>query len=208
MGNKHPLHKVASHIQTRACDWAQTRPEWGLAGNAAFIIAPRAFTQNLDLEGRCFLHSYDYTQDPTGTSLTTILTAPMVVAEWINMQYLFSTLNNAAYGSGSKVTQNITGKIGVMQGNASDLMTGLALQSVYRRDEQRFHQPLRMMTVVLAPKAMLDKIIDQQPMLQKLFGHGWVHLVCIEPNTHMIYRLNRDFTWENSHQNQLESVAA
>ncbi len=183
----------------RSQDWAQVRPEWGLARNAAFIVAPRDITASLNLEGRCFLHSYDYTQDPEGNSLRVILTAPMVVAEWINTQYLFSTLDNVAYGGGSKITKNITGKIGIMQGNASDLMTGLPLQSVYASDAQAYHEPQRLMCVVYAPRTMLDDIIRAQPVLQKLFGNGWVQLACIEPETRKTYFLERDLSWKKTH---------
>ena len=190
--------KSALKTKLRSQDWAQVRPEWGLAGNAAFIVGPRDITASLDLEGRCFLHSYDYTNDPAGTSLTTILTAPMVVAQWINTQYLFSTMNNVAYGGGSKITKNITGKMGIMQGNASDLMTGLPLQSVFSSDTDAYHQTLRLMTVVYAPMDMLDSIIKAQPVLQKLFRNGWVKLACIEPDTQKTYLLNRDFTWKSN----------
>ena len=180
----------------RAQDWAQVRPEWGLARNAAFIVAPRDLSAGVNLEGRCFLHSYDYTQDSEGRALTVILTAPMVVAEWINTQYLFSTLDNVAYGGGSKITKNITGKMGIMQGNASDLMTGLPLQSVHLSDEEAYHEPQRLMAVVYAPRTMLDRIIQAQAVLQKLFGNGWVQLACIEPEDRKTYYLNRDLTWK------------
>ncbi|GAB3772977.1 DUF2309 domain-containing protein [Spirosoma horti] len=182
----------------RSQDWAQVRPEWGLARNAAFVVGPRDLTAALNLEGRSFLHSYDYIQDPTGSSLTTILTAPMVVAEWINTQYLFSTLDNVAFGGGSKITQNITGKIGIMQGNSSDLMTGLPLQSVYASDQLAYHQPQRLMTVVYAPRPLLDAIIQAQPVLQKLFGNGWVQLACIEPEDRQTYLLTRDLLWQQA----------
>ena len=182
----------------RSQDWAQVRPEWGLARNAAFIVAPRGLTASLNLEGRCFLHSYDYSQDPEGNSLTVILTAPMVVAEWINTQYLFSTLDNVAYGGGSKITKNITGKIGIMQGNASDLMTGLPLQSLYSSDTQAYHEPQRLMCVVYAPRTIIENIVQAQPVLQKLFGNGWVQLTCIEPDSRKTYFLGRDLIWQNT----------
>ncbi len=177
-------------------DWAQVRPEWGLARNAAFIIGPRSLTKSIDLDGRCFLHSYDQSQDDDGKSLEAILTAPMVVAHWINSQYLFSTLDNVSYGGGSKVTNNITGKIGVMQGNASDLMTGLSLQSVYSNDVDRYHEPQRLMTVVYASRRRIDRIIDVQPILKKLFGNGWVQIVSIEHESEKPYFLQRDLTWK------------
>ena len=183
----------------RSRDWAQVRPEWGLARNAAFIVGPRDMTSSLDLEGRCFLHSYDYKQDADASALTVILTAPMVVAEWINTQYLFSTLDNTAYGGGSKITKNVTGKIGIMQGNASDLMTGLPLQSVNSTDRIAYHDPQRLMTVVYAPREMIDSVVRSQPVLQKLFGNGWVQLACIEPDSRETFFLSRELTWQNSH---------
>lgn len=180
---------------TRSRDWAQVRPEWGLAKNAAFIVGPRVLTREINLEGRCFLHSYDWKSDDSGKFLTTILTAPMVVAQWINTQYFFSTVDPVSFGAGSKVTQNITGKIGVMQGNASDLMHGLPLQSVYSTDDQPYHEPLRLLTVVYAPKSRIDTIIGSQQVLRKLFGNGWVHLVCVDPTDDQAYLLNRQLTW-------------
>jgi uncharacterized protein YbcC (UPF0753/DUF2309 family) len=182
----------------RSSDWAEVRPEWGLARNAAFIVGPRELTKSVNLEGRCFLHSYDWKTDPAGKFLTTILTAPMVVAQWINSQYLFSTLNNVAYGAGSKVTQNVTGKLGVMQGNASDLMHGLPLQSVYAADGEPYHEPLRLLTVVYAPRSMLDAIIHTQDVLKKLFGNGWVTLACFDPSDNQACLLKRDLWWESA----------
>ncbi|MCB1149573.1 MAG: DUF2309 domain-containing protein [Chlamydiia bacterium] len=182
---KEDLRKASQRLaygNKKANDWSEVRPEWGLANNAAFIVAPRWFTKKSDLEGRAFLHSYDWEKDSDGSSLTAILTAPMVVAQWINAQYFFSTFDNVAFGGGSKVTQNITGKVGVMQGNASDLMHGLPLQSVFNSDGKAFHTPIRLTVVVYAPKNRLDPIIDEHPLLQKLFGNGWVHLICINPN--------------------------
>ncbi|NKB47130.1 MAG: DUF2309 family protein [Legionellales bacterium] len=183
----------------RAQDWAQVRPEWGLAKNAAFIVGPRWLTKNVDLEGRSFLHSYEWKKDGDGTSLTTILTAPMVVAQWINAQYFFSTFDNVAFGGGSKITKNITGKIGIMQGNASDLMHGLPLQSVFKSDNKPYHQPMRLTVIVYAPKSHIDPIIKQHDVLQKLFGNGWVNLICHDPNAKQKFSLQRNLTWGKPH---------
>lgn len=188
--------EAVKETHRRSSDWAEVRPEWGLARNAAFIVGPRNLTRYVNLQGRCFLHSYDWKTDPAGKFLTTILTAPMVVAQWINSQYLFSTLDNVAYGGGSKVTQNVTGKLGVMQGNASDLMHGLPLQSVYAADGEPYHEPLRLLTVVYAPRSILDSIIQTQDVLKKLFGNGWVTLTCINPSDEREYLLTRDLKWQ------------
>lgn len=182
----------------RSHDWAEVRPEWGLARNAAFIVGPRELTRQVDLEGRCFLHSYDPANDREGKFLTTILTAPMVVAQWINNQYLFSTLDNVFYGGGSKITKNITGKIGVMQGNASDLMHGLPLQSVYAADAKPYHEPLRLLTVVYAPRGRVQAIIDTQQVLQKLLYNGWVTLTVIDHESQQTHILQRDGSWKKA----------
>lgn len=179
----------------RSQDWSEVRPEWGLARNAAFIIGPRRLTKALDLEGRCFLHSYDWVKDEQLTSLETILTAPMVVAEWINTQYLFSTLDNVTYGSGSKVTHNVTGKIGIMQGNSSDLMHGLPLQSVNSTDVTNYHQPQRLLTIIYAPRKNVSIIINRQEILKTLFFNAWVNLVVIEPTDNKAYQLQTTGEW-------------
>jgi uncharacterized protein YbcC (UPF0753/DUF2309 family) len=197
-------HAAVRETKRRSMDWAEVRPEWGLARNAAFIVGPRDLTRAVNLEGRCFLHSYDWKKDPTGKFLTTILTAPMVVAQWINSQYLFSTIDNVAYGGGSKITQNVTGKLGVMQGNASDLMHGLPLQSVFAADGEPYHEPLRLLTVVYAPRSILDAIIPTQNVLKKLFGNGWVTIVCIDPSDNHTYLLKRDLSWKKSPSGEIE----
>jgi len=189
--NKNSIHAT----QKRSHDWSEVRPEWGLAKNAAFIIGPRRLTKSIDLQGRCFLHSYEWDQDENGSSLETIMTAPMVVAEWINTQYLFSTLDNVAYGSGSKITHNVTAKIGVMQGNGSDLMHGLPLQSVMMTDEESYHEPQRLLTVIYAPRAKITPIMERQEILKTLFFNGWVKLVAIEPEQNQAYELDRQGQW-------------
>ncbi len=199
LGVKKSPYKSEQHAIRRAQDWAQIRPEWGLARNAAFIAGPRWLTKNVNFDGRTFLHSYDWENDGDVSSLTTILTAPMIVAQWINAQYLFSTLDNVAFGAGSKVTKNIVGKIGIMQGNASDLMHGLPLQSVNRSDQTPYHDPMRLSTFVYAPVGFVQKIIDEQASLQKLFSNEWVHLFCHDPLENKIFKLQKDLTWSKVH---------
>lgn len=175
--------------------WSETRPEWGLAKNASFIVAPRSLTKNINLKGRSFLHSYDWQVDEDNSILNLILNAPMVVAQWINSQYLFSTIDNVAFGSGSKITQNIVGKIGVMQGNSSDLMHGLPLQSVYQNDYENYHQPARLSTLIYAPSEKIDKVIEASPKIQQLIFNQWIMLYCIDPRSSKIYQLQKNFTW-------------
>ncbi|WP_119166066.1 DUF2309 domain-containing protein [Algihabitans albus] len=197
-----------SAVSARATDWAQVRPEWGLARNAAFIVGHRDLTHGLDLEGRSFLHSYDWQSDAEGQALEVILTAPMVVAEWINTQYYFSTVDNVAYGAGSKITHNVVGTFGVMQGNASDLMTGLPAQSVMAADDRGYHEPLRLMTVVEAPLARVEQVVRRNDILKTLFGNGWVALAVLDPETGLLSRRGRNGTWAAAFQTSSERQGA
>jgi hypothetical protein len=172
--------KLLDLLRRRARDWAQTRPEWGLAGNAAFIAAPRARTRDVDLQGRAFLHDYDWRQDREGGVLELIMTAPMVVAHWINLQYFTSTTDNLRFGSGNKLLHNVVGgHIGVFEGNGGDLRIGLARQSLHD-GQQWMHRPLRLHVVIEAPQAMIDRVIEAHTVVRDLVQHGWLHLLRLD----------------------------
>jgi uncharacterized protein YbcC (UPF0753/DUF2309 family) len=171
--------ETAADIRRRSRDWSEVRPEWGLAGNAAFIIAPRSRTVGLDLGGRTFLHSYEHAKDPGLEVLELILTAPMVVTSWINLQYYASAVDNRAFGSGNKAIHNVTGQLGVLLGNGGDLMTGLPWQSV--SDGVRLqHEPLRLTVVVEAPRSAVETILARHAGVRDLIGNGWITLVVRE----------------------------
>lgn len=171
--------EAARHVRARGTDWAQVYPEWGLAGNAAFIVGPRAMTQGVDLGRRAFLHSYAATADPTGTALETILTAPLVVAQWINCQYYFSTVDPEHFGAGTKTIHNAVGGIGVLSGPGGDLRRGLPWQSLSDGD-RLVHEPMRLLAIVEAPLERIDAIVERNTVLQHLFGNGWVALAARE----------------------------
>jgi len=163
-------------LAARATDWAQVRPEWGLAGCASFIVAPRSRSRHLNLAGRSFLHDYVWQRDDGFKVLELILTAPMVVTNWINLQYHASTVDNLRYGSGDKVLHNVVGgHIGVFEGNGGDLRIGLPLQSVHDGEDLR-HTPLRLSVFVQAPQAAIDDIVSRQTTVRHLLDHGWLHL--------------------------------
>ena len=178
----------------RAADWAQVRPEWGLARNAAFIVAPRTVTAGTDLACRCFLHSYDADVDPDGVALETILTAPMVVAHWINAQYYFSTVDPDVLSAGDKTAHNIVAGIGVVQGAGGDLRVGLPLQSLFD-GESEYHEPMRLLTVVQAPRRLLEIVIARNPVLRELFDGQWVHLATREDDRDCWKIRRPDGTW-------------
>jgi uncharacterized protein YbcC (UPF0753/DUF2309 family) len=176
--------RTAAAIRERTHDWAQVRPEWGLAGNAAFVAAPRALTRGRDLGGRAFLHDYDVARDPDGSILELILTAPMVVASWINLQYYASTVDNAAFGSGNKVLHNVVGTFGVLEGNGGDLRTGLPWQSVH--DGRRFvHEPLRLHVLVAAPRDRIDRVLAKHANVAQLVANGWVKLYAFDGDEYL-----------------------
>ncbi len=186
----------ASHtdrlVRSRAMDWAQTRPEWGLAGNAAFIAAPRSRTKHLDLGGRVFLHDYDPAADQDGSVLQLILTAPVVVGAWINLQYFASTVDNKHFGSGDKTIHNVVGTMGIWQGNSGDLQVGLPLQSVHDGHSWR-HEPLRLTVIVEANRSAINQVLAGNEDVRALADNGWLHLMAIEGDR--IVRYNGDLHW-------------
>jgi uncharacterized protein YbcC (UPF0753/DUF2309 family) len=180
-------------IRGRSLDWSEVRPEWGLAGNAAFIVAPRQRTKGLALNGRAFLHTYDHLTDNDGSVLELIMTAPMVVASWINLQYYASTVNNRAFGSGNKAIHNVVGSIGVCLGNGGDIQTGLPMQSVH--DGRKWmHEPLRLHVVIEAPKARIEAVLAKHFSIRQLVENGWVLLFCLaEDGSALRYVAERDW---------------
>jgi uncharacterized protein YbcC (UPF0753/DUF2309 family) len=181
--------------ERRAADWAETRPEWGLAGNAGMVVGPRALTADRDRDGRVFLHAYDWQTDPDGESLAAILAGPVVVAQQINAQYYFSTVAPAAFGSESKVTQNTVGNLGVYQGNGGDLLTGLPRESVLAGSEPH-HQPLRLSTVVHAPVDRVTDVLADATAVTDLLDHGWLSLTVVDPTRdHRAFHYEGDLAW-------------
>lgn len=184
-----------SHVVERSCDWANPRPEWGLSGNGAFLIGRRKLTKGLDLGGRVFLHSYDPIADPHGAILEKIMTAPLIVGEWINLGYYFSAVDPWAYGSGSKVLHNVVGGVGMMLGAQSDLQMGFPLQTVNNGDIH-YHEPMRLLAIIEHAPGVISSIIEKHAILQQLFHNQWLNLVALDPNTFEFYRYNSNSTWE------------
>lgn len=177
----------AFHIaQRNSTDWSQVRPEWGLSRNCYFIIGRRELTRHHSLDGRSFLQSYDYRIDPKRRLLESILTGPLVVGQWINMEHYFSAVDNEQFGSGSKVYHNVAGKFGVMTGNQSDLRTGLPAQTVLKNGKP-FHQPVRLMTLIEAPIEHAQLAIEAVSSVRNLVRNEWIRMMVIDPETGMIH---------------------
>lgn len=180
---------IAADIRRRASDWSQVRPEWALANNGAFIAAPRSRTRGVNLDGRAFLHEYDWKNDEGFKILELIMTAPMVVANWINMQYYGSVVDNTAFGSGNKVLHNIVGgAIGVLEGNGGDLRVGLPMQSLHNGKEW-MHEPLRLSVFIEAPADAIDDIISRHDMVRQLVDNNWLHIFRIDEDGNSHRRL-------------------
>lgn len=178
----------------RARDWAETRPEWGLAKCSAFIAAPRHRTEGRSLEGRAFLHEYDWRRDENFATLGLILTAPVVVASWISLQYYGSVVAPDLFGAGNKLLHNVTGGVGVLEGNGGALRAGLPWQSVH--DGERFmHEPLRLSVVIEAPSEAINTVLREHADVKALFDNGWLHLFTLGDDGALELRYAGDLEW-------------
>ncbi len=184
-----------AHVDERSCDWANTRPEWGLAGNGAFLIGRRKLTKGLDLGGRVFLHSYDPIADPEGAILEKIMTAPLIVGEWINTGYYFSAVDPYKFGSASKVLHNVVGGVGMMLGTQSDLQMGFPLQTV-NNGKIHYHEPMRLLAIIEQIPSVISSIIKKHAILQQLFHNEWLNLVALDCHKFEFHRYNPNATWE------------
>ena len=177
--------KALKHIEERATDFSQARPELGHATNAAAVVGRRSVTQGAFFDRRVFLISYDPTQDPEGKVLEGILLAVGPVGAGINLEYYFSTVNNERFGCGTKVPHNVVGMFAVMEGAASDLRTGLPRQMI------EIHEAVRLQILVEARTSILEQIYARQPSLQELIAGGWVLLSAKDPDTGEIFIFER-----------------
>ena len=190
-----PRAGTGAALEKRSRDWSETRPEWALAGCSAFIAAPRARTRGKGLAGRAFLHDYDWKEDAGFGVLELILTAPVVVASWISLQYYGSVVAPKLFGAGNKVLHNVTGGIGVVEGNGGALRGGLPWQSVH--DGTDFvHEPLRLSVCVEAPEAAVTEILERHPALRALFDNRWLHLFLMDDSGQLAQRYTGDLGWE------------
>ncbi|MDG1728788.1 MAG: DUF2309 domain-containing protein [Algibacter sp.] len=194
--------------ESKSINWGETRPEWGLAKNAAFIVGSRKLTASNNLDGRCFMHSYNWKLDPEGKALAGIMGGPMVVTQWINNHYYFSTVDNNKFGGGSKITHNVTGHFGVVQGNGGDLKMGLPLQSLKSSDTEMYHQPLRLTTIIHAPLERVESIIRDNKHIQMLLDNEWMYLKVMDASSdsNTIRTYTKNFNWHPEVSNHLDNI--
>lgn len=196
-----PRAAGGARLTRRSRDWAEIRPEWALAGCNAFIAAPRSRTTGRNLAGRAFLHDYSWRQDADFSVLELIITAPVVVASWISLQYYGSTVAPEAFGGGNKLLHNVTGGIGVVEGNGGLLRAGLPWQSVH--DGQRaMHDPLRLSVCIEAPRTAITEILRRHDAVRALFDNAWLHLFALDDAGHMAWRYAGDLRWSEEYPAQ------
>ena len=171
-----PLAALA-HVEGRAADLAQPRPEYGHATNAFCIIGRRNRTRGLFLDRRAFLVSYDPTHDSDGSILARMMAAVVPVVAGISLEYYFSYVDPAGYGCGTKLPHNVTSLLGVMDGAQSDLRTGLPWQMV------EIHEPTRLALIVEATADSVQRVLDNNPEIERLVRNRWIWLACITPDS-------------------------
>lgn len=204
-----PRADGAAGVAKRAKDWAETRPEWGLAGCRAFVVAPRHRTDGADLGGQAFLHNYDWRRDAGFGVLELIMTAPVVVASWISLQYYGSTVAPDLFGGGNKLLHNVVGGIGVLEGNNGAPRPGLPWQSVHDGTDFQ-HDPLRLSVIVEAPREAMSDILDRHPQVRALFDNGWLHLIAMDDAGKLAWRYHGDLKWSRliAHSDVERAIAA
>ncbi len=177
--------RALKHIEERATDFSQARPELGHATNAAAVVGRRSITQGAFFDRRVFLISYDPTQDPEGKIVEGILLAVGPVGAGINLEYYFSTVNNERFGCGTKVPHNVVGMFAVMEGASSDLRTGLPRQMI------EIHEAVRLQVLVEAKTSILEQIYARQESLRELIAGGWILLSAKDPDTGDLFIFER-----------------
>jgi uncharacterized protein YbcC (UPF0753/DUF2309 family) len=165
------------HVEERSEHLAEPRPEYGHCTNAICIVGRRSLTRGLFLDRRAFLASYDATQDPGDESLAAVLSAVVPVCAGISLEYYFSVVDNDRYGCGTKLPHNVAGLIGVMDGHASDLRTGLPWQMV------EIHEPVRMLFVIETTPERLMNVVNASAPIKQLVENRWIRVATIDPES-------------------------
>lgn len=178
---KQNAEKVHHEIKKRSVSLFEPRPELNHATNALCIIGRRELTDHLFLDRRAFLNSYDYTIDPDGKFLLNILKAAAPVCGGINLEYLFSRVDNQKLGAGSKLPHNVMGLFGVANGIDGDLRPGLPGQMI------EVHDPIRLLTIVEHYPEVILNTLKQSAETYEWFINEWIHLVAVHPETRELY---------------------
>jgi uncharacterized protein YbcC (UPF0753/DUF2309 family) len=179
----YPPMAALAHVEGRAADLAQPRPEYGHATNAFCVVGRRARTRGLFLDRRAFLVSYDATRDHDDAVLARIMAAVVPVVSGISLEYYFSYVDPVAYGCGTKLPHNVTSLLGVMDGAQSDLRTGLPWQMV------EIHEPARLAIVVEATPDRVWRVVHGNAAIERLVRNRWIWLACLDRESSALWEL-------------------
>ena len=172
-------NKIAhNHVKERSTSIFEPRPEYNHSNNLYAIVGRRQLTRDLFMDRRAFLHSYDPNTDTQGEIMARILSAVIPVCGGINLEYLFSRIDNSVYGAGTKLPHNVIGLLGVANGVEGDLRTGLPQQMI------EVHQPARLLIVVEQTHLIMDKTVARLGELKEWLDNEWVRLVACHPDSH------------------------
>jgi uncharacterized protein YbcC (UPF0753/DUF2309 family) len=177
------------HVEERSEHLAEPRPEYGHCTNAVCVVGRRSLTRGLFLDRRAFLVSYDAGQDKDNHSLAALMGAAVPVCAGISLEYYFSFVDNDRYGCGTKLPHNVTGLVGVMDGHASDLRTGLPWQMV------EIHEPMRILFVVETTPQRLAEVVNRSASIKQLVENRWIRLATIDPDSGRVH-VRRDSGFE------------
>ena len=169
------------HVEERSEHLAEPRPEYGHCTNAVCVVGRRSLTRGLFLDRRAFLASYDAVQDSGDQSLAAVLAAVVPVCAGISLEYYFSLVDNDRYGCGTKLPHNVAGLVGVMDGHASDLRTGLPWQMV------EIHEPVRMLFVIETTPERLTNVVNASASLKQSVENCWIRVATIDPESGRVH---------------------
>ena len=193
------VEKAQAHVRARAASIFEPRPELNHSNNLYCIIGRRTLTRGLFLDRRAFLHSYDPASDQDGSIIVKILSAVIPVCGGINLEYLFSRIDNSVYGAGSKLPHNVIGLLGVANGVEGDLRTGLPSQMI------EVHEPARLLIVIEQSREVLDRALKNLGDLKEWLDNSWVRLATCDPNTREQW-LYTEKGWEPIHLPQSDET--
>ncbi len=187
---------VSAPVGARMPQSAQAAVESEFIGNAAFIAAPRARTKGVALDGRAFLHDYEWRRDTDFRILRYLMTAPMMAAHWMNMRYYASVVDPKRFGGGHKALHDrVGGCIGAWEGAGGDRDNGFSIPSLF--DSRRgAHEPLRLNAFVEAPRARVDEVLARHEIVHSVVEHGWLFLFQMDSEAPGLFLRARDGRWE------------
>lgn len=141
------------------------------------------------------MHDYQWRRDDGFGVLELIMTAPVVVASWISLQYYGSSVAPDLFGGGNKLLHNVIGGIGVVEGNGGTLRAGLPWQSVHD-GSALVHEPLRLSVCIEAPVEAMTAILEKHANVRALFDNRWLHLFALDEAGQLAWRYAGNLAWE------------